>query len=99
MFEISFRNFVNEFNQIKSPDNFVFYLLALFYKEVGKVAFVKNDCPYFFTCFQGSNIQKLSKGTTADFPGGFPYGGQCVLQNPPQCSRVSDLIHLNSFPA
>ena len=48
MFQIRLRNPLQLFNQIKSPDDFVFYLLLLFSEKLLKVGFVEDYCPLFW---------------------------------------------------
>ena len=59
MLQISFGNSLQFFNQIKSPDDFIFYLLLLFFEEVVKVAFVENNCPLFPLFVHEANIGKV----------------------------------------
>jgi hypothetical protein len=43
VFEILFRNFVDFFNSIKRPDDFLFHLVTLLYEELLEIALIKNN--------------------------------------------------------
>lgn len=43
MLKICFRNYWKVFNQIKSPDNFVLYLLPLVLEEVVKIVLIEKN--------------------------------------------------------
>jgi len=58
MFKIGFWNSLKLLNQFKGPDNFIFHFVLLFYKEILKVVFVKNDSPIFLFLIHDTKLYK-----------------------------------------
>jgi hypothetical protein len=47
------------FNQVKGPDDLIFYFLSLLYKKVCEVVLEKYDRPNFVLLAHNTNIRKV----------------------------------------
>jgi hypothetical protein len=59
--QIRFRNPFQFFYQLKSPDNFVLYFVALLDKKMPKIVFIKNDGSEFFLYHHNANITNVAR--------------------------------------
>ena len=61
VFEISFWNSLNFFNQFKSPNNFLLDLILLPYKELLEVALVENYSPVLTGLLHSSKLGNVAR--------------------------------------
>ena len=57
MFEISLGYSLKLFYQLKSPDDFIFHFITLFFKELLEVVLVENDSSMFLWFVHGKDLK------------------------------------------